>query len=187
MADDDVVLEDARRGMEKGLESLLHDIAKIRTGRANPSLLESVMVDYYGTPTLLKSLATLSAPEARLLTVQPFDPGAMEVIEKAILKSNLGLSPANDGKILRVPVPELTEERRRELVKQAKKIGEEHKLGVRHSRRDAIALLKDLEKDGGLSKDDSRGAQKKVQDLTDESIQKIGQAIASKEEEILRI
>ena len=187
MADDDAVLEDARQGMGKSLDSLLADIAKIRTGRANPALLEGVMVDYYGTPTLLKSLATLSAPEARLLTVQPFDPGAIEAIEKAILRSNLGLSPANDGKILRVPVPELTEERRRELVKQAKKIGEEHKLGVRHSRRDAIALLKDFEKDSELSKDDSRGAQKRVQELTDEFIQKIDQAIASKEEEILRI
>ncbi len=187
MTDDDVVLEDARQGMEKSLASLLLDTSKIRTGRANPALLESVMVDYYGTPTSLKSLATLSAPEARLLTVQPFDPGAMDAIEKGILKSDLGLTPVNDGKILRVPVPELTEERRRELVKQAKKIGEDHKLGVRHSRRDAIALLKDLEKDGELSKDDSRRAQQRIQELTDESIQKIDQAIAAKEEEILRI
>ncbi len=187
MTDGNTVLEDARQGMEKSLESLLHETAKTRTGRANPALLEGVMVDYYGTPTALKALATLSAPEARLLTVQPFDPGAMDAIEKAILKSDLGLTAVNDGKLLRVPVPELTEDRRRELVKQVKKMGEHHKLGVRHARRDAISLLKELEKESELSKDESHRAQKKIQDLTDEFVQKVDQAIAAKEEEILRI
>ena len=187
MPEDEVVLEDARQSMQKSLESLLHDASKIRTGRANPTLLEGVMVDYYGNPTPLKSLATLSAPEARLLTVQPFYPGAIEAIEKAILKSNLGLTPANDGKLVRIPVPELTEERRRELVKQAKKLAEDHKLGVRSARRDAITLLKEFEKDSELGKDESRRAQKMVQDLTDELIQRIEQAIVAKEEDILRI
>ena len=187
MSEEDVVLDEARQGMAKSLESLQHEIASIRTGRANPVLLEGLMIDYYGTPTPLRSLATLSAPEARLLTVQPFDPGAADAIEKAILNSDLGLTAVNEGKILRVPVPELTEERRRELVKRAKKSGEEHKLGVRGSRREAIAMLKEFEKEGELSKDESRRAQTKVQDLTDEYIAKIDQAIASKEEEILRI
>jgi ribosome recycling factor len=187
MADGESTQEEARQGMAKSLEALQYEIAKIRTGRAHPGILEGIMVDYYGTSTPLKALATLSAPEARLLTVQPFDPGAIEAIEKAILRSDLGLTAVNEGKLLRVPVPELTEERRLELVKQVKKCGEDHKLGVRHSRRDGIAALKELEKSSELSKDDVRRVQKKVQDLTDEYIQKIDQAIAAKEEEILRI
>jgi ribosome recycling factor len=187
MPGEESVQDEARKGMEKSLESLQQESAKIRTGRAHPGLLEGVIVDYYGNPTALRSLATVSAPEARLLTVQPFDPGVVNAIEKGILKADLGLTPVKDGKMLRVPVPELTEERRRELVKQVKKFGEDHKLGVRGSRRDAIAALKDLEKDGDLSKDDSRRAQKKVQDLTDNYIRKIDELIEAKEEEILRI
>ena len=143
MADEDLVLEEARELMEKTMESLHIDLSKIRTGRANPGLIENLNVDYYGTPTRLRSLATLSAPEPRLLIVQPFDPSGMDAIERAILKAEMGLSPINDGKVLRVPVPELTEERRRDLVKSVKKIAEDHKLGVRHARRDAIAMLKD--------------------------------------------
>jgi ribosome recycling factor len=187
MADDDLVAQEARQGMEKSLEGLHRELTKIRTGRANPAILEAVMVDYYGTPTPLKSLATLSAPEARLLTVQPFDPGSLEAVEKAVLKSDLGLTPANDGKMLRIPVPELTEERRRELVKHVKKIGEDHKLGVRGARRDSIALVKDLEKEHEMSEDDSHRVQKKIQDLTDEYVKKIDEVIATKEEDILRI
>ena len=187
MADEELIVDEARSGMEKSLDSLARDFAKVRTGRAHPALLEAIQVDYFGTPTPLKSLATLNAPEARLLTIQPFDPGAISQIERAILKSDLGLSPLSDGKILRVPVPELTEERRRDLVKQARKLAEEHKLGVRSSRRDAISMLKELEKTGETSKDDSRRAQKSVQDLTDEYVKKIDATEEAKEAEILTI
>jgi len=187
MADEEIVFDEAREGMAKSLEGLRREMAKVRTGRANPAILENVMVSYYGTPTPLRKLATLSTPEARLLTVQPFDPGAIENIEKAILKADLGLSPVSDGKILRVPVPELTEERRRELVRQVKKLGEDHKVGVRSARRDAIGLLKELEKGHEISEDDSRRSQKKVQDLTDEYVKKVDEAVTAKEEDILKI
>ncbi len=187
MADEDLVLEEAREQMEKTMESLHIDLGKIRTGRAHPGLLENLNVDYYGTPTPLRSLATLSAPEPRLLLVQPFDPSGMNGIERAILKAELGLSPINDGKVLRVPIPELTAERRRELVKGVKKIAEDHKLGVRHARRDAIAMLKDMQKDGELPEDDSKRAQKKVQDSHDEYVRKIDEFVGSKEQEILHI
>ena len=183
----DLVLGESKAAMEKSLHSLQHEISKIRTGRANPVLLESVNVDYYGTPTPLKKLATINAPEARLLTVQPFDASVLVAIERAILKSDLGLTPANDGKLLRLPIPELTEERRRELVKQVKKFGEDHKVGVRSARRDGVSMLKDLEKDGDLTEDESRGGQKRVQELTDEYVSKIDDALAVKEAEILRI
>jgi ribosome recycling factor len=173
--------------MEKTMESLHIDLGKIRTGRANPGLLENLNVDYYGTPTRLRSLATLSAPEPRLLIVQPFDPSGMDGIERAILKAEMGLSPINDGKVLRVPIPELTEERRRDLVKSVKKIAEDHKLGVRHARRDAIAMLKDMRKDGELPEDDSKRAQKKVQDSHDEYVRKIDEFVGAKEEEVLHV
>jgi ribosome recycling factor len=173
--------------MEKTMESLHIDLGKIRTGRANPGLLENLNVDYYGTPTRLRSLATLSAPEPRLLIVQPFDPSGMDGIERAILKAEMGLSPINDGKVLRVPIPELTEERRRDLVKSVKKIAEDHKLGVRHARRDAIAMLKDMRKDGELPEDDSKRAQKKVQDSHDEYVRKIDEFVGAKEGEILHV
>ena len=189
MPDEDVelVMDESRQAMEKSLHSLLHEISKIRTGRANPVLLDSVTVDYYGTPTPLKKLATISAPEARLLTVQPFDASALGEIERAILRSEVGLSPVNDGKLLRLPIPELTEERRRELVKQVKKLGEDHKVGVRSARRDGVSMLKDMEKDSELTVDESRLGQKKVQDLTDSYVTRIDEALAAKEEEILRI
>ena len=187
MADEELVVDEARSGMERSLDSLSRDFAKVRTGRANPSLLETLQIDYFGTPTPLKSLATLNAPEARLLTIQPFDPGAIGEIERAILKSDLGLSPISDGKILRVPVPELTEERRRDLVKQVKKLAEEHKLGVRSARRDAISMIKEMEKDGETSKDESRRVQKNVQDLTDQYVKKIDTSVEAKEAEILTI
>ena len=187
MADEDLVLDEAREQMEKSMESLHIDLGKIRTGRASPALIENVSVDYYGTATAMRSLATISAPEPRLLVVQPFDPTAMVEIERAILKAELGLSPMNDGKVLRVPIPELTEERRRDLVKNVKKIAEEHKLGVRHARRDAISMLKEMQKDGELPEDDSKRAQKKAQDSHDECVKKIDEFVISKEQEILHI
>jgi ribosome recycling factor len=160
---------------------------RIRTGRANPALLDGVQVDYYGTPTPLKSLATISVPEPRLITVQPFDKNSLGEIERAILKADVGLTPANDGKMLRVPIPELTEERRRDLVKQVKKMAEDHKVGVRNARRDSVSMLKDLQKEGGVSEDDSKQAQKKVQTLTDDFTVQIDDVANAKEEEILTI
>ncbi len=189
MAEEDValVIDDAREAMNKSFDSLKHEISKVRTGRANPILLETVTVDYYGTPTPLKALATLSAPEARLLVVQPFDPGSIEAIERAILKADLGLSPNNDGKLIRLPVPELTEERRRELVKAVKKMGEDHRVGVRGARRDGIAMLKDLEKSKDIAEDESHRAQKKTQEMTDEFTNQIDDLLVAKEQEILTI
>jgi ribosome recycling factor len=187
MAEEELVLEEAKDAMDKSLAGLLKEMSRVRTGRANPAILDGVMVDYYGTATPLKSLATVNVPEARLITVQPFDPASLAAIERAILKEDLGLTPINDGKIVRVPIPELTEERRKELVKQVRKMGEDHKLGIRHARRDGIAMLKEFEKSGELDGDASRRAQKKVQDLTDEATQKIDDSVSAKAEEILKI
>lgn len=189
MAEDDLalIIDEARQAMTKSVESLQRELVKIRTGRANPVLVEGLMVDYYGTSTLLKSLATLSAPETRLIVIQPFDPGATEAIERAILKADLGLVPSNDGKLIRIPIPELTEERRKELVRAVRKMGEEHKVGVRSGRRDAIAMLKDLEKSGDVTEDESRRGQKKIQEMTDELVKQVDQALEAKEEEILTI
>ncbi len=189
MAGDDLelVTSEADSAMSKSLESLQGELAKIRTGRANPVLLEDVSVDYYGTPTPLKSLATVSAPEARLLVVQPYDPGVMDEIERGILKADLGLTPNSDGRVIRLPVPELTEERRRDLVKTVKKMGEEHKVGVRNGRREAMSLLKELEKSGDSAEDECRVGPKKIQDTTDQYTRRIDELLASKEEEILTI
>jgi ribosome recycling factor len=182
-----LVLDEAKTAMHKSLESLQRDLAMIRTGRANPVLIEGLIVDYYGTPTVLKALATIGAPEPRLLVIQPFDPGAGDEIERSILKADLGLTPNSDGKVIRIPIPELTEERRRDLVKAVKKIGEEHKVGVRSGRREAVSMLKDLEKSSDVTEDEARRGQKKVQDMTDEFSKHIDEVLASKEEEILTV
>jgi ribosome recycling factor len=182
-----MVLDEARSVMGKAIEGLQHELARIRTGRASPSLLENVKVEYYGSSTPLNKLATVSAPEARLLMVQPFDPSAISNIERGILKADLGLSPVSDGKLLRVPIPELTEERRKALVKTVKKAGEEYKVSVRGGRRDAIAMLKSMEKDGDLSEDDSHRAQAQVQTLTDDFVRKVDEIVAAKEKDILHI
>src|SRR5262245_43844942 len=183
----EMVLSDAKDGMQKSLSGFQHDLAKIRTGRANPALLEGLSVDYYGTPTPIKKLAQLNAPEARLITIQPFDRSAIAEIEKAIHKANLGFSPVSDGKIVRVPIPELTEERRKDLVKQVKKLGEEHKVGVRNARRDAIAMVKELQKDGDLAEDDAHHLSDKVQKLTDDYIAQIDKAVEATEAELLKV
>jgi ribosome recycling factor len=183
----EMVLSEAKDGMQKSLAGFTHDLAKVRTGRANPALLEGVTVDYYGTPTPLKKLAQLNAPEARLITIQPFDRSAISEIEKAIHKANLGFSPVSDGKIVRVPIPELTEERRKDLAKQVKKLGEEHKVGVRNARRDAIALVKEFQKDGDLAEDDARHLTEKIQKLTDDFTAQIDKAVEAKEAELMKV
>jgi ribosome recycling factor len=189
MASEEVqlVLEEGKAAMDKSVGSFQSDIAKLRTGRANPALLDGIIVDYYGTPTALRKLATVSVPEPRLLTIQPFDPKAAADIERAILKSDLGLTPKNDGKLVRVPIPELTEERRRDLVKHMKKIAEEHKKSIRGARRDSLSLIKDLEKEGQVDEDESHRAQKSVQDLTDQHCARIDELATKKEQEILTV
>ena len=183
----DRVLSEAKQEMQKSISGFAHDLGKLRTGRANPALLEGLTVDYYGTPTPLKKLAQLNAPEPRLITVQPFDRSAISEIEKAIHKANLGVSPVSDGKIVRVPIPELTEERRKDLAKQVKKLGEDHKVGVRNARRDAIAMAKEMQKSGDLAEDDARHLQDKIQKLTDDFIAQIDKAIDAKEAELLKV
>ena len=189
MADDDVAL--VLRGGEgapwrRPLRSLRAELQKVRTGRASTALLDGIQVDYYGTPTPLNQLANLSTPDPRLIVISPYDKGVFQEIEKAILKADLGLSPSNDGKVVRVPIPPLTEERRKELVKHVHRLAEDHKVGVREARRDALALLKDLAAEG-LSEDDKRREEKKIQALTDDFVKQIDQMTASKEEEILQV
>ena len=189
MADEDLALveNEAREGMDKSIRSLRTDLQKVRTGRASSALLDGIQVDYYGTPTPLNQLANLTTPDPRLIVVVPYDKGSFQAIEKAILASDLGLTPSNDGKVVRVPVPALTEERRKELVKQVHRLAEGHKLGVREARRDSLSMLKDLEAEGSVPADDRRREEKKIQALTDEFVKKIDELAAQKEEEILQV
>jgi ribosome recycling factor len=180
-------LAQARTRMGKGLEDFRHELATVRTGRASASLLEHIKVEYYGTPTPLNQVATLGVPEPSLLTVQPWDPSLLGAIDKAIRSSDLGLNPVNDGKILRVPIPPLTEERRRELVKHLHKVLENHRTAIRNIRRDCNEELKQLLKDKKISEDDEKRALEDVQKLTDEFIEKLDAQGASKEKEILEM
>ena len=183
----DDVVKDLRSQMDTTLESLRRDLNRIRTGRANPSLLDGVMVDYYGTPTALVKLAGVSAPEGTLLVVQPYDQGALAAIEKAIRTSDLGLSPVSDGKILRVPIPPLTEERRKEFVKQARKEGEKHRVSARNHRRDSIDMLEALESEKEINEDDQRRGVEKVEEITKEYIHKIDEILKAKEDEVMAV
>ena len=173
--------------MEKVLADLQHDMAGVRTGRASVSLLDNVRADYYGTPTPLNQLATLHVPEPSLITVQPWDVSQIGVIEKAIRAGDLGLNPANDGKIIRVPIPPLTEERRKELVKKLHHLAEDHRVAMRNVRRDANENVKKLLKDKVVSEDEDRRAHDEIQKLTDGQIQKLDQAAKAKEKEILEL
>jgi len=181
------VLDDVKQQMAKAVDSMKNALTKVRTGRASIGILDGIMADYYGTLTPLNQLATLATPEPRLITIQPWDKGAFAGIEKAILKSDLGLTPMNDGKIIRVPIPPLNEERRRDLVKHCKKLAEDFKIEVRNQRRDANALLKDMEKEKEISKDELAKAQDDVQVLTDDHIKKIDNLLADKEREIMEV
>ena len=179
------ILKDTRVSMDKSVTALKNEFKKVRTGRASTSILDSIRVDYYGTPTPLSQTATLAVPESRLITIQPWDVSVIKDIEKAILKSDLGLTPSSDGKIIRIAIPPLTEERRKELVKVIYKMGEEHKIGVRNLRRDANEFLKGLKKDGDISEDDAFKSQESVQKITDEHINRIDEVTKEKEKEIL--
>ncbi len=179
------IYEDTRETMGKSVTNLENEFKKIRTGRASLSILDSIRVDYYGTPTPLNQMASLSVPESRLIMIQPWDVSVIKEIEKAILKSDLGLTPSNDGKIIRISIPPLTEERRKELVKVINKISEDHKVAVRNIRRDANEMIKDFKKDGEISEDDAFKAQDQVQKITDEYIKLIDDVNTNKEKEIL--
>jgi len=181
------VLDDVKQQMAKAVDSMKGALVKVRTGRASIGILDGIMADYYGTLTPLNQLATLATPEPRLITIQPWDKGAFAAIEKAILKSDLGLTPMNDGKIIRVPIPPLNEERRRDLVKHCKKLAEDFKIEIRNHRRDANALLKDMEKEKEINKDELAKAQDDVQALTDDHIKKIDNLLADKEREIMEV
>jgi len=189
MADEDLelVLEEGREAMEKATSSYRRDLLKIRTGRASTALLDGITVDYYGAATALNQLANLSAPDPRLLVISAFDKNILGDIERSIQASDLGLTPANDGKVIRISIPPLTEERRKELVKQVRKMAEGHKVGIREARRDALSLLKDLESDGSLPKDDRHREEKRVQALTDDFVKKIDELCEQKESEILQV
>lgn len=181
----DEVYEDMKDRMEKSLEALKREFTKVRTGRASASLLDNIRVDYYGTPTPLNQMASLSTPEARLILIQPWDTSVMEDIEKAILKSELGLNPMNDGKVLRIAIPALTEERRKELVKVIGKMGEDSRVAVRNIRRDANDMIKDLKKEKEISEDDAFKAQDEVQNVTQDYIKKVDEILEGKEKEIM--
>ncbi len=184
---DEKVVKEVEAKMEKTLSSFKGDLNKVRTGRASLALFDDIRVDYYGTPTPLNQMATLAVPEARLITIQPWDTSVIGDIEKAILKSELGVTPANDGKIIRITIPRLTEERRKELVKVVKKMAEGAKVSVRNIRREANDQLKVLEKDKKISQDQLHQWMEKVQTSTDKYIKKVDEVLAAKEKEILEI
>jgi ribosome recycling factor len=181
----DEVLQEARRKMDKVLEAMARDLSRVRTGRASVALLEGIKVDCYGTSMPLPQVASLAAPESRLLTIQPWDSSVLGDIEKAILKSDLGLNPVNDGKIIRLPIPALTTERRKELVKMVKKMEEEAKVALRNIRREANDDFKEMKKEKLMSEDDSRRGQDEVQKITDEYTKKAEAQSADKEQEIM--
>jgi ribosome recycling factor len=181
---EDLLLETEER-MQAVIDVAKKELAAVRTGRANPALLNKIIVDYYGTPTPLNQLASITAPDARLLVVQPWDKNSIKDVEKAILKSELGLTPNVDGNTIRLPIPQLTEERRKELVKMIRKDIEEKRVAIRNIRRDSNDKLRAAEKNGELPEDDARRAQDEVQKLTDKYIAEVDRLLAAKEEEIL--
>jgi ribosome recycling factor len=183
----DDVHDDMKQEMEKAVQALQKELRRIRTGRASLALLDGIMVDYYGSPTPINQMATLSIPEARQIVIQPWDSQALQGIEKAILKSDLGLTPMNDGKIIRIVLPPLTEERRKELVKVVKRIGEDFKVQVRNHRRDANDMLKDLKKEKEITEDDMHKGQDRVQKTTDQLIADVEKIVGEKEKEIMEI
>ena len=183
----DELLSDARERMGKSVDATGHEFGSVRTGRASPALLDRVSVDYYGTPTPLRQLATINAPEARLLTIQPYDKSSFKMIEKAIRDSGLGLNPSNDGQVIRLVIPELTEERRRELVKVVRGIAEEGRVAIRNVRRDCMHHLRELRDDGEVGADDEHRAEVELQKLTDAKIAELDGLLKGKEAEILEV
>ena len=183
----DEVLSETEDGMKKAIEAYQRDLARIRTGRANLSLLDGVKVDYYGSPTPLNQVASLNVAEARLITVKPWEKNMIPAIEKAIRASDLGINPVADSDLIRLPIPPLTQERRKEMVKQIKKVTEDARVAIRSARRDGNELLKDAEKQKEISEDDSKAGQKKIQELTDRYIAQADEIGVNKEKEIMEV
>jgi ribosome recycling factor len=183
----DELLADARERMTKSVETCRHELATVRTGRASPHLLDRVVVDYYGTETPLRQLSQVAATDARLLTLTPYDKNAIKAIEKAILESDVGLTPSNDGNVIRLQIPELNEERRRDLVKVVHNVAEESRIAVRNIRRDVMHDLRELKKEGEVGEDDERRAEAELQKRTDGAIGEIETLLKGKEEEILEV
>jgi ribosome recycling factor len=180
-------LTDAERRMDASIEHTRQEFNSVRTGRASPALLDRITIDYYGTPTPLKNMATISAPEPRLLSVQPYDPTQVRAVEKAIQESDLGLTPSNDGKVIRLPIPQLTEERRKELAKVVRRYAEDGKVAVRNVRRDVMRHLEELVRNGDVGDDEERRAETQVQKLTDDHVQRIDELLKHKEAEIMEV
>jgi len=183
----DEVIEELRKEMERTVTALRRDLTRTRTGRASTALLEGISVDYYGTKTPLNQVAGVTAPEPRLLVIQPYDKSVLGTIEKTILQSDLGLVPVNDGKILRVPIPELTAERRKDLVKHVRKVAEDYRVSMRNHRRDSLDLLKNLEKDKEITQDDLRHGHEKIEEVTKHYIERVDQILKAKEDEIMEV
>ncbi len=183
----DEIIKDLHDRIAKTIEALKVELSAVRTGRANLHLLDGVRVDYYGTPTPLNQVATLSVPEARMIVCKPWERNMIPVIEKAIRDANLGVNPMSDKDLVRVPIPALTEERRKEIVKQVKHKGEEHKIAIRNERRDAKELVDAAEKDGDISQDDAKKALEKVQKETDEGVKQVDAILAAKEKDVMQI
>src|SRR3954453_22718511 len=183
----DDFVSDATRRMDKSVESAAHEFNTVRTGRASAALLDRIQVDYYGTMTPLQQLATINVPEARLISVQPYDPSSIKSIERAILESALGLTPSNDGKLIRLPIPQLTEERRKELVKVVRHLAEEGRVAVRNVRRDVMHDLKGLVDGGDVGADEEPRAEDRLQKLTDDHVHKIDELLKRKETEIMEV
>ena len=187
MSDDlEFILEEAREDMKKALDHLETELIKIRAGKASPQMLEGLTVDYYGSPTVLNQVANVSAMDARTLTIQPWEKNMLQPIERAIINANLGVTPQNDGNIIRLFMPPLTEERRKEFVKRAGGEGEQSKVAIRNLRRDALEQIKKLQKDG-LSEDEAKDAEKEIQDITDKNIALVDKHLAAKEKEIMAV
>jgi len=181
------VIKDMEERMSKAISTLKKDLASLRAGRANPAMLDRILVDYYGTPTPISQLATISVPEPRMLTIQPWDKSVLKDIDRAIQQSDLGISPSNDGSVIRLVIPPLTEERRKELVKLAAKSGEEAKVAIRNIRRDANDEIKKLEKAATISEDESRRHQETVQKITDKFIAEVDKIVKEKEKDIMEV
>jgi ribosome recycling factor len=183
----DDILKTAEHKMTRAVEILSTDLQSVRTGRASPALLDRIQVDYYGSPTPINGVANISAPDPRMVLVQPWDRGMLGPIEKAILKSDLGINPTNDGQVIRLVLPQLTEERRKELVKQVHHRAEEARVAVRNCRRDALDHLRKAEKDGGVSKEDETRAQDRLQKLTDQFVKRVDEVSRKKETEVMEV
>jgi len=183
---DDTLLETEDK-MDKALQFLQQELAGLRTGKAHPSLVDTITVDYYGTPSRLRDIANISTPEPRLIVIKPFDPSSLGLIEKAIIAANIGITPMNDGRLIRVPIPELSEERRKEMVKMAGRTTEEQRVAIRNIRRDANDQVKSLQKNGDITEDERDSALEDVQESTNQHIKKMDELLATKEKDIMEV